>query len=170
MANVLTFCSAHTPTASLHRDVLRRPGPTRARRIAALDVRFGRSRVWYWSCVAWSALFPIRPSWWTDYRARRPPIVERGTWQVSGPGRITVSVSGTDQRNNDKPTVVVFERRADALVAVEYERSLFGSNGLQLVADPVAARQKSYCSLVATLRRARVGRGQRGQCRRLDVT
>jgi hypothetical protein len=66
-----------------------------------------------------------------NYRARRPPIVERGTWQVSGPGRITVSVSGTDQRNYDKPTVVVFEWRADALVAVEYERSLFGSNGLQ---------------------------------------
>lgn len=70
--------------------------------------------------------------WSTDYQNGKPAIVEVGKWRVVAPGRIEVTITGTETRAYDKPKVVVFELRDDALVAVEYEQKLFGSAGLQL--------------------------------------
>lgn len=68
----------------------------------------------------------------SDYRNGRPAIVERGGWRVTAPGRTTVTLTGRQDRTYAKPTVVVFELRGEALVAVEYDPALFGSAGLQL--------------------------------------
>jgi hypothetical protein len=77
-----------------------------------------------------------RVIWSTDFRNGRPPIVELGTWQLTGPGRVEVTISGSDQRAYDAPRRIVFERRGEALVAVEYDQRVFGSNGVQVWRSP----------------------------------
>lgn len=88
--------------------------------------------------------------WVTDYKNNRPAIVETGTWTTTPNGRVTVALTGTAaqgvqgapapapaaapsaERAYVRPNIIEFEVRTNALVAVEWDRSVYGSNGIQV--------------------------------------
>ena len=68
----------------------------------------------------------------TDYMNDEPPIVEIGEWAGNGDETITVTLTGREDQEYDQPTEIVFEASGDTLTAVEYDRALYGSEGLTL--------------------------------------
>jgi hypothetical protein len=71
-------------------------------------------------------------TWDTLFHNDEPPIEELGTWEDNGDGTITVTITGREDRTYDEPNVVVFQSAEGQLTAVEYDESMFGSEGLQL--------------------------------------
>ncbi len=70
--------------------------------------------------------------WDTQFQNGEPPIREVGTWEDSGEGMVTVTITGQADAAYDEPAVIVFQKDGDALIATDYEVSLFGSQGLTL--------------------------------------
>ena len=51
-------------------------------------------------------------------------------------GTLTVSLTGTPDGEYDQPDVPTFEKDGDQIVAVEYDESMWGSEGLTLTEQP----------------------------------
>lgn len=69
----------------------------------------------------------------SDYRNGEAPVVETGTWQDNGEGTATVSLTG--QASGvvyEAPVVLTFQLNGSTLTAVEYDRTLYGSEGITL--------------------------------------
>ena len=60
------------------------------------------------------------------------PIVQTGAWQDNGDDTLTVTLTDVDGKKMAKPTVVKFEREGTFLNAVEYDKAVFGAEGLKL--------------------------------------
>jgi uncharacterized lipoprotein NlpE involved in copper resistance len=74
----------------------------------------------------------------TDFLNDEAPIVEMGVWQEGDDGSITVTLTGKEDMEYDEPTVIVFAfDDENQLVAVEYDETLFGSEGLTLLEQPL---------------------------------
>ena len=71
----------------------------------------------------------------TDYLNDMPPIVEIGTWESAEEGQLTVTLTGDEKGEFATPTVIGFEDVDGTLTAVEYDLSLYGSEGLTLYAE-----------------------------------
>ena len=72
----------------------------------------------------------------TDFLNDQPPIEEVGTWEENADGTLTVSITGTPEGEYDQPDVITFEKDGDQIVAVEYDESMWGSEGLTLTEQP----------------------------------
>lgn len=69
----------------------------------------------------------------TDYADGGDPLVEIGTWeQDQKDGSITVTVTGTEEEDYVDPIVVVFTEDNGKLVATDYDKEIFGTDGLEL--------------------------------------
>jgi hypothetical protein len=69
----------------------------------------------------------------TDYLNGEAPIVEIGTWQDNNDGTATVTLTGRPGGQvYDAPDVITFRLVKGELIAVVYDISLYGSEGLQL--------------------------------------
>lgn len=76
----------------------------------------------------------------TDYLNGEAPIVENGAWQDNGDGTATVSLTGRpDGLLYEAPIVLKFKLTGTTLTAVEYDQSLYGSEGLTLQKQVQAA-------------------------------
>ncbi|MCL4826308.1 MAG: copper resistance protein NlpE N-terminal domain-containing protein [Caldilinea sp.] len=74
----------------------------------------------------------------SDYLNEEAPIVQVGAWQEDDNGALTVTLTGQEDTTYDEPVVIVFELDDEGnLVAVEYDESLFGSEGLTLTERPI---------------------------------
>ena len=60
------------------------------------------------------------------------PIVQTGTWQDNGDDTLTVTLTDVDGKELAKPTVVKFNREGAFLNAAEYDKAIFGAEGLKL--------------------------------------
>ncbi|MFO7633025.1 MAG: copper resistance protein NlpE N-terminal domain-containing protein [Caldilinea sp.] len=69
----------------------------------------------------------------TDYLNDEAPLDEIGTWEENSDGTLTITITGRADLDYSEPTVITFELDEDQLAAVEYDISLFGSEGLTLV-------------------------------------
>ena len=68
----------------------------------------------------------------TSSYADAAPIVQTGTWQDNGDDTLTVTLTDVDGKKMAKPTVVKFSREGSYLNAVEYDKAIFGAEGLKL--------------------------------------
>ena len=68
----------------------------------------------------------------TDYMNGEDPIVEVGTWEESDDGTVAVTLTGTEDEEYDAPTELVFEADGDVLTTVEWDKDLYGEEGLTL--------------------------------------
>jgi uncharacterized lipoprotein NlpE involved in copper resistance len=69
----------------------------------------------------------------TDFLNDAPLIVETGTWESSAEGKLTVTLThAKDQGEYATPIVIGFDDADGTLTAVDYDQSLFGSEGLIL--------------------------------------
>lgn len=69
----------------------------------------------------------------TDYLNDEPVVAEVGTWELNeDASALTVSLTGTLDEEYAAPNVIVFEEDGDQIVAVEYDESVWGSEGLSL--------------------------------------
>ena len=80
----------------------------------------------------------------SDYYNDKPLIVEEGDWTENEDGTVTVTLTSQNGQDFLTPDVITFAADGDALTAVEYDQSKYGSNGLnmQLAAD-VALDEKT---------------------------
>ena len=60
------------------------------------------------------------------------PIVQTGTWKDNGDDTLTVTLTDIDGKEMAKPTVVKFQREGTFLNATEYDKAIFGEEGLKL--------------------------------------
>ena len=60
------------------------------------------------------------------------PVVQTGTWQANGNATLTVTLTKVDGKEMAKPTVVKFKREGSYLNATEYDKAIFGEQGLRL--------------------------------------
>jgi putative lipoprotein len=68
-----------------------------------------------------------------DYLNGEAPIVETGIWQDNGDGTATVTLSGrADGTLYEAPSIIKFQLENNTLTAVEYDPTLYGSEGLIL--------------------------------------
>ena len=76
----------------------------------------------------------------TDFLNGEDVIVELGEWVENEDGTITVTLTGREDLTFDEPIVITFEEDADGtLVAVEYDETRFGSEGLTLFREQAPA-------------------------------
>lgn len=78
----------------------------------------------------------------TDFLNDTAPIVEIGVWEEAE-DTVTVTLTGTPDQEYDAPVTIVFAVEDDQLVAVEYDASRFGEEGLTLTAQPLDALESS---------------------------
>ena len=71
----------------------------------------------------------------TDYLNDEPVIAEVGTWEEDADGGLTIRITGQGDESYAMPIVITFAQDGDQLVAVEYDESLWGSEGLTLTAQ-----------------------------------
>jgi putative hemolysin len=85
----------------------------------------------------------------TDYQTDDPPVIELGSWQDNGDGTLTVTLTGQEDEPYDEPVVITFEQDGELLRAVEYDTTLYGSEGLTLVraADVTQALNTSLITI-----------------------
>ena len=81
-----------------------------------------------WPC---SSILTARPSL-PPATPTKAPIVQTGTWQDNGDDTLTVTLTDEDGKKMAKPTVVKFKREGTYLNAVEYDKAIFGAEGLKL--------------------------------------
>ncbi|HXW00905.1 MAG TPA: copper resistance protein NlpE N-terminal domain-containing protein, partial [Anaerolineae bacterium] len=75
-----------------------------------------------------------------DYLNGEAPIVETGTWQDNSDGTATVMLTGrADGTVYEAPSIIKFKLENDTLTAVEYDQTLYGSEGLTLQKQSQAA-------------------------------
>lgn len=69
----------------------------------------------------------------TDFLNGKPPIVEVGTWQDNGDGTMTVALTGrTDGATYNQPDVITLSLQGSELMAIAWNRNVYGSEGLTL--------------------------------------
>ncbi|MCI0597760.1 META domain-containing protein [Candidatus Parcubacteria bacterium] len=68
----------------------------------------------------------------TDY-SNNNVVTEQGTWSAEGKTQVRLSLTANNIRGYSSPVVIVFERSRNSLEAIEYDESLYGSEGLTLV-------------------------------------
>ncbi len=69
----------------------------------------------------------------TDYLNDEPVVAEFGDWEINDDEtRLTLSITGNEEEEYSEPEVLVFEEADDQIVAVEYDESVWGSEGLTL--------------------------------------
>jgi hypothetical protein len=78
----------------------------------------------------------------TDYLNDEAPLVEVGVWE-EGADTLTVTLTGSRDQEYDAPVTIVFTIADDQLVATEYDVSLFGEEGLTLLAQPLDTLESS---------------------------
>jgi uncharacterized lipoprotein NlpE involved in copper resistance len=78
----------------------------------------------------------------TDYLNDEAPLVEVGIWE-EGADTLTVTLTGSRDQEYDAPVTIVFTIADDQLVATEYDVSLFGEEGLTLLAQPLDTLESS---------------------------
>ena len=78
----------------------------------------------------------------TDFMNDEPPIEEVGTWEIGADDRLTISITGAPDGEYAKPDVIIFEKQDDQIVAVEYDKAMWGSEGLTLTEKPLAEMNK----------------------------
>jgi uncharacterized lipoprotein NlpE involved in copper resistance len=80
-----------------------------------------------------------------DYLNGGAPSVETGTWRDNNDGTTTVSLTGrTGSVVYEAPVVITFRLDGNTLTAVEYDQTLYGSEGITLerqIVAPAAAQQ-----------------------------
>ena len=59
-------------------------------------------------------------------------IVEKGTWKDNGDGTLTVTLTEKDGQKNSKPVVMKFQKDGASLKLVDYDKNVWGSEGLTL--------------------------------------
>ena len=60
------------------------------------------------------------------------PIMQTGTWQDNGDDTLTVTLTDVDGKKMATPTVIKFKREGSYLNAAEYDKAIFGAEGLKL--------------------------------------
>lgn len=70
----------------------------------------------------------------TDYLNNEPVVTEVGMWEEAAAGALTISITGQGDEEYAEPDVITFEQDGDLLVAVDYDETLWGSEGLTLTA------------------------------------
>jgi uncharacterized lipoprotein NlpE involved in copper resistance len=73
----------------------------------------------------------------TDYMNDEAPIVEVAQWAENVDGTVILTITGQIDREYVEPNVIVFELQGEQLVSVEWDESLYGSEGLALPQQPV---------------------------------
>ncbi len=75
-----------------------------------------------------------------DYHNDQPAIVEEGTWEANEDGTLTVTLTGqASGQMYLTPVVITFAIVGNTLSAVDYDTSLYGSQGLTMqLEEPVA--------------------------------
>lgn len=74
-----------------------------------------------------------------DYMNGKPAIVEVGGWQSDLPGRVTVTLTGREDQAYQQPEVITFEVKGRQLIAKEYDKTRFGTEGLSLTRQMAGA-------------------------------
>ena len=67
----------------------------------------------------------------TDFMNDEPVITETGEWVNNGDGTLTVTLTGTEEKEYDEPTVITFAVDGDVLTTLPDDPN-FGSEGLTL--------------------------------------
>ena len=70
-------------------------------------------------------------------------FVEKGTWKDNGDGTLTVTLTERDGQKNSKPVVMKFQKDGASLKLVDYDKSVWGSEGLTLNQASEIARKLS---------------------------
>lgn len=78
----------------------------------------------------------------TDYLNDEAPLVEIGVWEETE-DTVTVTLTGSPDQEYDEAVAIVFAVEDGQLVAVEYDISLFGEEGLTLLMQPLDALENS---------------------------
>jgi len=60
------------------------------------------------------------------------PIVQTGTWQGNGDGTVTVTLTEKSGQKLAQPVVIKFRFDGAYLIAVEYDKAIYGAQGLKL--------------------------------------
>lgn len=76
----------------------------------------------------------------TDFLNDEAPIDEIGVWEQAD-DTVTVTLLGRPDQEYDEAVVIVFADEGDQLVAVEYDESLYGTEGFVLYAQPLETLQ-----------------------------
>jgi heat shock protein HslJ len=72
------------------------------------------------------------------------PITQTGTWQDNGDGTLTVTLTDKDGQKMESPVVMKFKREGTYLTLVDYDKAVWGENGLKLnLAADVARKVRS---------------------------
>ena len=80
----------------------------------------------------------------SDYYNDKPLIVEDGVFTENEDATVTVTLTGQNGQDYLTPDVITFAADGDALTAVEYDQSKYGSNGLNMqLAAGVALDEKA---------------------------
>ncbi len=72
----------------------------------------------------------------SDYLNDEPAIVEIGKWESAPDERVIINLTGRPDRQYDTPHVVAFVVQQDGLKAVDYDRAVWGAEGLYLAKQP----------------------------------
>jgi len=79
----------------------------------------------------------------TDF-GKEKPIVQTGTWQDHGDDTLTVTLTGQNGEKYAQAQVMKFQRQDTYLVLIDYDKSMWGENGLKLnLAADVARKVRS---------------------------
>lgn len=76
----------------------------------------------------------------TDYLNEKPAIIENGTWAYLYGRKVRVTLTGNGKRTYEKPQSITFAVDAQGLVAVKYDRDVWGEAGLSLMRNPPVSR------------------------------
>lgn len=69
----------------------------------------------------------------TDFMNDAPVFTEYGDWEISeDETTLTIWITENDEEVYDAPAMIVFEEDGDQIIAVEYDETLWGSEGLSL--------------------------------------
>ena len=69
----------------------------------------------------------------SDYYNDEPVVIENGTWEITDDGMVKVTLTGQESGQLYLlPTVITFTVDGDALTAVDYDASIYGSDGLTM--------------------------------------
>lgn len=71
-----------------------------------------------------------------DYLNDQPVVEASGTWEPGPKATVVVTLTGRADRTYEKPPVLTFAREEDALIAVGYDRRMWGDAGLTLHRQP----------------------------------
>lgn len=99
----------------------------------------------------------------TDYLNSEAPVVETGAWAENDDGTVTVTLTGrADGTVYDAPTVITFALTGETLTAVEYDQSLYGSEGLTLQKETQIAAALLPANVVGIYKSMMIGASSPG--------